>query len=113
MLAAVNDLAFSLEGYMWMGTNVVANVAHLIVLRKVPHTLPHAPHTPVYATSLCSARYRIRRMRFIRPYTLPHAEALCSAKVLHALPHAPHTLPHPVSMSADADCMYAETDADS
>ena len=50
MLAAVNDLAFSAEGYMWMGTNVVANVAHLIVLRKVPHT-PHALHTPVYATA--------------------------------------------------------------
>ena len=66
MLAAVNDLAFSAEGYMWMGTNVVANVAHLIVLRKVPHTLPHALHTPVYAISLCSARCRIRRMRFIR-----------------------------------------------
>ena len=112
MLAAVNDLAFSLEGYMWMGTNVVANVAHLIVLRKVPHTpqtLPHALHTPVYATSLCSARYRIRRMRFIRPYTLPHAESLCSAEV----PHAPHTLPHPVSMYADHDCMYVDTDAGS
>ena len=109
MLAAVNDLAFSAEGYMWMGTNVVANVALLIVLRKAPHAL----HTPVYATSLCSARYRIRRMRFIRPYTLPHAGSLCSAKVRHALPHAPHTLPHPVPMSADADCMYADTDADS
>jgi len=35
MIAAVNDLAFTLEGYLWMLTNVVSNVAHLIVLRKL------------------------------------------------------------------------------
>eukprot|EP00277_Geminigera_cryophila_P015214 CAMPEP_0179447976 /NCGR_PEP_ID=MMETSP0799-20121207/31769_1 /TAXON_ID=46947 /ORGANISM="Geminigera cryophila, Strain CCMP2564" /LENGTH=483 /DNA_ID=CAMNT_0021239251 /DNA_START=217 /DNA_END=1669 /DNA_ORIENTATION=- len=35
MIAAVNDLAFTVEGYLWMLTNVVSNVAHLIVLRKL------------------------------------------------------------------------------
>jgi len=35
IIAAVNDLAFTVEGYLWMLTNVVANVAHLIVLRKL------------------------------------------------------------------------------
>ena len=35
IIAAVNDLAFTVQGYLWMLTNVVANVAHLIVLRKL------------------------------------------------------------------------------
>lgn len=35
LIAACNDLAFTVEGYLWMLTNVVANVAHLIVLRKL------------------------------------------------------------------------------
>lgn len=35
MIAAFNDLSFTMEGYLWMLTNVVSNVAHLIVLRKL------------------------------------------------------------------------------
>jgi len=35
MIAAANDLSFTVEGYLWMLTNVVSNVAHLIVLRKL------------------------------------------------------------------------------
>lgn len=35
VIAALNDLAFTVEGYLWILTNVFANVAHLIVLRKL------------------------------------------------------------------------------
>jgi len=35
LIAAVNDLSFTTAGYVWMMTNVCANVAHLIVLRKL------------------------------------------------------------------------------
>mmetsp|Transcript_23991 Transcript_23991/g.37614 ORF Transcript_23991/g.37614 Transcript_23991/m.37614 type:complete len:276 (+) Transcript_23991:2-829(+) len=35
MVGALNDLAFTVEGYTWMLTNVAANVSHLLVLRKL------------------------------------------------------------------------------
>ncbi len=34
-VAAFNDLTFNPIGYVWMMTNVISNVSHLLVLRKL------------------------------------------------------------------------------